>query len=299
MNTKIRALLSAGVLAACATSASAQHANFVLFGKPAEEAKDVPKENQFVHPISSPFFSENSFITSDARAWFLYHDLPSDSLIDGGEAYAGAVQLRLALFDCLQFVAYKDGYLRLNSGLVDEDGMMDIGAGIKWAFLQDFKNQFHAAVGVGYEVPVGDNDILQDDSEFRFWGSIDKGFGKFHIGANANFFLTTTDPDDDFGNSDYMSWHVRADYWVTEWFSPVIEFNGYHVLNAGESILPFQGIDVGNFGEGEDDPVISMAVGAEFRPCAPIGIRVAGEFPLTDEDDLYGWRLTASVVFSF
>lgn len=299
MNTKIRGLLSAGVLTLSAADALAQHANFVLFGDPAAEAKDVPKENVFVHPVSSPFFSENSFITSDVRAWFVYHDFPSDSLIDDGDAVVGAVQVRLALFDCLQLVAYKDGYASIDTGLVDEDGLMDIGAGLKWAFWQDFPNQFHAALGAGYEFGFGDDDILQDDDQVRLWASVDKGFGKLHLGGNVNFHIATTDEDEDFGNSDYLSWHIRADYWVCEWFSPVIEFNGYHVLSAGESVLPFQGIDIGNFGEGEDDPVVSMALGAEIRPCSCIGIRCAGEFPLTDEDDLYGWRLTASVVFSF
>lgn len=42
-----------------------------------------------------------------------------------------------------------------------------------------------------------------------------------------------------------------------------------------------------------------MGVGAEFRPAPNLGLRGAFEFPLTRNDDLFGTRWTASLVFSF
>lgn len=91
-------LLTAAAVLTSATLASAQHADFVLFGtnKPAAAVKP---EQKFVHPISSPYFHEDSFVTSDVRAWFVYHNFPSGGVINGGDAKVYAAQVRLALTD--------------------------------------------------------------------------------------------------------------------------------------------------------------------------------------------------------
>lgn len=65
------------------------------------------------------------------------------------------------------------------------------------------------------------------------------------------------------------------------------------------SPLPFHGLDVGNFGKGEDDPAVSFGAGFEIRPIENLGLRFAWEIPITDNEDLFGQRITASVVFSF
>ena len=108
--------------------AAAQHADFVLFGDSNPAAADVPAEQRFAHPITAPYFHEDSFVTFDARAWYLYHDAPNASPIGGGNAHAAAFQLRLLSTERLQFVAYKDGSIWWDSGLVEDKGLIDIGA---------------------------------------------------------------------------------------------------------------------------------------------------------------------------
>ncbi|MGB0767620.1 MAG: pyridoxine 5'-phosphate synthase, partial [Phycisphaeraceae bacterium] len=44
-----------------------------LFLDPDPEMAAVPAEQQFVAPVTSPFYHENSFITSDVRAYYVYH----------------------------------------------------------------------------------------------------------------------------------------------------------------------------------------------------------------------------------
>lgn len=290
---------AAGLSLGLASSASAQAGKFVLFGEHPKEAADLSITQRFVHPITSPYYHEDSLITSDVRAWFLYHQFPGESLIGGGHAFVEALQIRLAITPTVQLVAYKDGLIQFDTPLVDEDGANDVAAGLKWAFYQDYENQFHAALGAGFQFPWGDQEVLQNDAEVRFWASVNKGFDKLHLGATLNFLLATGD-DDALGNSDRMSWHVHADYGLCDWFSPVVEFNGYHVINAGTSPLPFHGLDVGNFGLGEDDPVVSFGAGFEIRPMPELGLRFAWEIPLTDnDDDLFSQRITASIVFEF
>ncbi|XAL99329.1 hypothetical protein OT109_17335 [Phycisphaeraceae bacterium D3-23] len=283
--------------AALALPAAAQHADFVLFGEPDAEAADVPENQQFVHPITSPYYHENSFVTTDVRAWYLYHDFPNSVL--GGDVQVAAVQVRLALTDRLQLVAYKDGYAWFDDTVVNDHGLMDIAAGLKWNFYRDSAEQLSMAVGVGYEISSGDDHVLQDDDELRLWFSVDKGFDDFHVGFTFNYFYPTGG-EDPLGDAERISWHVHLDYYVNEWFSPVVEFNGYHTIDASSTApLPFTGVDVTNLGGGESQDVVTMGIGGAFRLDSDISLRIGYEFPLTDDIDLFGDRWTASLVWEF
>ncbi len=291
------------LLATCSTcvlagSAAAQHADFVLFGEPDPAAAAVPLEQQFVHPVTSPYFHENSFVTSDVRAWYIYHDFPNAVL--GGDATVVAAQLRLALTDRLQLVAYKDGYAHFDDTVINNEGFMDIAAGLKYNFYRDIEEQLHMAVGIGYEFDLGDSRVLQDDEELRMWFSIDKGFDKLHLGATFNYFIPGGN-EDAFGDAERLSWHIHADYFVCEWFSPVVELNGYHTTDSSSTApVGFTGVDVANLGGGQDEDVITMGLGGEFRiPETDLAIRAAYEFPLTNDLDLFGDRFTLSLVYSF
>ncbi len=285
------------------TGAYAQHAKLVLFGEPTEAAAEAPASQQFVHPVTSPYYHEDSFVTSDVRLWYVRHSLPG--AFGDGEAHLYAAQVRLALTHELQFLAYKDGYVDYNSSLTgSSEGKMDIAAGVKWNFIQDWENQFHMAVGVGYEIASGDGRVMQNDDEWRIWGSINKGFDELHLGATVNVFIAD-DSSQGLGNSDWLSWHLHADYYVCDWFSPVLEFNGYHVLDegtiGGATPLPVTGVDVANLGGDHDEPVITAALGAEFRPfeAYDVAVRAAYEPALTDNNDLWGSRWTTSLIWSF
>lgn len=295
--SSVRLALALGVVGAATGLANAQHAKLVLFGEENKDAAAAPVENTFVHPLTAPYHNENSFVTSDVRVWFAFHNLP-DEVLGGGNIWTLAAQVRLALTDRLQLVAYKDGFMSIDTDAIDETGWVDVAAGLKYAIIQDYKENFHWSVGGGYELPIGDPSILQNDDEWRLWTSVDKGWDRFHLGGALNLFLAD-EKDDEFGNSDRLSWHVHADYYVNEWFSPVLEMNGYHILNAGNSPLPFHGSDVFNLGTGEGDPVITLAPGIEVRPCKNVGLRGAFEFPLTSEEDVWGSRFTFSAVYSF
>jgi len=297
-SVSLKAAAVVSVVVLIQAPASAQHADFVLFGDPNPRAAEVPKEQKHVHPLTSPYFNEDSFVTSDVRAWFLYHDFPKSSAIGGGNAKVYAAQARLALTQSLQLVAYKDGYIDWDAGIVTADGANDIAAGLKWNFIQDWDNQFHAAVGVGYELSTGSSAVLQDDDEWRFWLSANKGFDRLHLGAMANYFIAD-DPGQGLGNSDAISWHLHADYFVCDWFSPVVEINGHHVVDNGTVVVPFSGLDVVNLGGSESQDVVTIGLGTELRPADSIAARVAYETPLTSNKDLYGYRWTFSLVWSF
>ena len=292
MNSKKNTLLSLGLLALGSTL-SAQ-GGFVLFG---DSNVEIAPEQKAVRPISAPYFHEDSFVTTDVRAWYLEHNFDSDTI--GGDVMVAALQVRVALTDSLQFVAYKDGYTEFDGAgpLADSNGWNDIGAGIKWAFLQDWENQVHMAVGIGYEFGFGDDEVLQDTDELRLWLSWNKGFEKLHLGATANLILSEDDNENTFGNSDMITLHLHADYYLTEWFSPVVELNGYLAQDSG--LLPFSGVDAVSLGGGEENDTYTYAIGGEVRLLDGLGLRIAYEDELTDNVSLFGDRWTLSAVYEF
>lgn len=261
--------------------------------------KPLLGDDQFVAPVTSPYYNENSMITTDVRAWYVHHKVNGDALGPDAAVNDYALQLRVALTDSLQLVAYKDGYLDFDGGPSTE-GWNDLAAGLKWQFLRDDESHLYAAVGAGYEFRTGESHALQNDSEYRLWASVDKGWGKFHGGATINWRGTTSGKDSDNGNSDVFSWHLRGDYRASEICSPVVEINGYHIASDSNTGVPLNGADVLNLGATSAGATITGGLGVELRCGGNTAVRAAYEVPLTGHDsDLYGTRLTVSLVYTF
>lgn len=257
----------------------------------------APQVNQFVHPISAPYYHEDSFVTTDLRAWYAYHTFSPNSVLAGGEVQVLAAQVRLALTDDLQFVAYKDGWDHLHSGLIQGDGWNDIAAGLKLEFYRDWSKQTFLSAGVGYQFPFGESSVLQNKEDIRLWLAGDKGIGALHLGGTFNYFFADGAKGVG-GASDTISAHLHADYYVCSWFSPVVELNYYHTLkNRGP--LPIQGADFTDLGDGKADDIWTLAIGGEIRPTSNIGIRAAFERNMNKPTDIFDNRLTLSAVISF
>jgi len=295
-------------VAATVLPAQAQQAGFVLFPNApqlslfpdlaAKSATPLPGDQIFVHPITDPYFHEDSFVSTDLRPAYIYHGFSDHSILDGGEANLVAAQVRVALTDQLQLVAYKDGFMTLHPGLFHADGWNDIAAGLKWEFLQDATDQLYAAFGVGYQFPWGESKVLQNKEELRLWGSIDKGFNKLHLGATFNYFIATGEQGL-YGAGDSLSGDVHADYRICDWFSPVVEGNVYHVTSSRHPVLPIQGADVTDLGDGSSDDVWTVGVGFEVRPCNSLAIRAAYEKNVSHPSDIFDSRVTVSAVIAF
>ncbi|NBB77987.1 MAG: hypothetical protein GVY36_00840 [Verrucomicrobia bacterium] len=296
MNNKTNTLLTVGIFAA--SSSLFAQGGFALFG---ESGPGLNPEQRTVRPISAPYYHEDAFITSDLRAWYVEHDFDSDTagVLNNGSAMVAALQIRIALTERLQLVAYKDGYTEFDDAgaLRNDSGVNDLAAGLKWAFIQDWTNQFHMAAGIGYELGVGDADVLQDSDELRLWISANKGFDRLHFGATLNFLKALDSDDSRFGNADMMTLHLHGDYYLTEWFSPVVELNGYLAQDKG--VLPFSGVDAGSLPGGEENDTYTVAFGGELRIVEALGLRVAYETELNDNVSLFGDRWTLSAVYEF
>lgn len=305
---KLPIILTLGAFAVSPLFA-AQQAGWTVFGGKSGAVADKP-EQDFVHPVTSPYFHEDSFVTNDVRAWAVYQKLPKTlalagggSAPQGGDAQVYAAQLRIALTDRLQFVAYKDGYVVMDGDALQEEGWNDLAAGLKYAWYQDREKQLFAASGIGYELHTGNDAVLQQDDEVRLWTSVNKGYDKLHLGAAANLVVPTDDKSGpgDFGGSTVFSWHLHADYRVCERFSPVVELNGYHILDDGKNGVTDLNIgDVANIAGGQGRSLVTAGLGGEFRcPVTGLKFRAAYETPLSNGNDAFKYRVTGSVVWSF
>jgi hypothetical protein len=310
-------LATLAIASACASTASAQHAGFVLFGEPTQRVQEIDPSNRFVHPITAPYSAEDSFITTDIRAFVMFQRFDNDfsnySSSDDVKIYG--IQARLALTNQTQLLIYKAGYNDFDGAL--DSGITDLGIGFKWNFIQDWGTNLHAAFGVGYDIPIGDSSF-DDDDELRIWLSVDKGFGDLHLGGSVQYRYANNETpirqvagqgtpatnDDDFapfpeeGDSSILSLHFHADYYLNKWVSPVVELNYYQPVSASDFNQTFwNGGDIANLAT--DQSNLTLGLGAELRPIEKLGLRAAYEFSLLSNEDILDWRVTVSAVYGF
>ena len=251
-----------------------------------------------VHPITAPNYSDDPYITSDIRGTYMNQQFPDNEVLEGGAARVYDFQGRYALSESTQVMVSKLGSADLHLAGNEDYGATDIAIGLKHALLSDFEARRHFAVGAGYEFGLGDEDTLGDDDELRLFATFAQGLGRTHLSGSVNY-LIATGAEDDNGDSDRLSFHLHADYEVNESFSPVVELNYYTVTGEGEPVTPFSGVDLANFGGNEDEDVLTIGVGGELRVIRDVKMRLAYESPLTDNEDLFGYRWTASAIWSF
>ncbi|MFT4511830.1 MAG: hypothetical protein ACI91B_000513, partial [Planctomycetota bacterium] len=92
----------------------------------------------FHEPIGQPVYFETPFNDTGVRALYLKHDFANGSALGGGDLKIYAMQARIALSDRWQFIATKDGYSQLSTGLLGNDeGWNDIGFGLKYVVIAD------------------------------------------------------------------------------------------------------------------------------------------------------------------
>jgi hypothetical protein len=127
--------------------------------------------------LTAPYYHEDSFITSDLRAWYLNHQLDHY----WRRSHRGGLQVRVALTEQLQLVAYKDGYTRFSGGHLNG---RTAGMTSRWdSSMPSCRTglmNITSAAGIGYEFDWGNSEALQNTDELRLWISENKSFGKLH-----------------------------------------------------------------------------------------------------------------------
>lgn len=249
-------------------------------------------------PVSTPYYFEDPFINSDLRLVYVWHNIPESSELRGGEVQVWAAQVRLALTDRLQFIATKDGYTRMHTGITpDNDGWNDFAVGLKYAFWVDHEADWILSGGMRWEWNNGNLGVLQgNDDELSPFVSFAKGWDKWNLIGALNWRIPTNHHE----GVHSLTWHAHLDYELFPNFFPLVEVNGIHWLSNGDRMpLSVEYLDVGNLGSqrvrGRD--FFSAGLGFRWNVHENVSLGTIWEIPLESKNEsIEDSRVTVNVV---
>lgn len=178
-----------------------------------------------VAPMSMPYLFEDPYITTELNLVGIYHNLPHDSVFEGGEVGVLALQARLALTDRLAFIATKDGFTVIrpdNPWLKNEEGFMDVTAGFKYAVIDDRERGLIVTPSLRVEVPVGNADVFQGQGKGVFIPAVSVGWGPENVHLITD--LGAQLPVDGHKDSTSLFYNIHLDQAFEVGFIPGADF---------------------------------------------------------------------------
>ncbi len=259
----------------------------------------------FANPVGNPLYFESPFANSEVRFLYLWHKFPKGTAIGGGELSTFAAQARLALTDRLAFIATKDGYTRMQAGILPEaDGWNDAAVGLKYAFWLDPASQSAVTGGLRWQWHNGNRNTLQGNTdELSPFISFAKGWDRLHLLGN----LTSRMPMDRHDGNYILSYDLHLDYEVAPTvlpgFLPLVEFHGLHYLSDGDRLpIGVGGLDYANIGSSgvAGNAVFWSSIGWEWKFTPHLSWAAAYEFPLhTTDTDIFDQRVTTHLALKW
>lgn len=270
-------------------------------------------KSETISPVANPIYFEDPQIDSEIRPIYFYHGLPGVFRFNGGTAPLGgdvqvfALQLRYALSDRLAIIATKDGYIESQPDhtLPHAYGWGDVTAGLKYALIDDKKDEFILTPGFTLEVPTGNENVFQGRGAglWNLFASSEKGWGKFHVTGNLGFLIP-----DDFGEQTAQAhYSLQLDYPVCQYFIPFVVANGYTILSKADhnylSGVPlttefYDLSDLGSTGA-EDRTEITVGAGIRSRLLDNLDLGFAYEIGATTPQGIFDNRITADLIWRF
>jgi len=284
--------------------------------------------------MSMPYLFEDPYITTELNLVGIYHEMPKDSILQGGEAGVIALQARLAITDRLAFIATKDGYtfMRNDNGLLDnEEGFMDITAGFKYAVIDDREAGLIVTPSLRYEVPLGSDGVFQGTGKGVIIPAVSVGYGPGSIHLIAGLGAQLAVDGDKDTSSLFYNIHLDQAFEVdfisgADFIVPFIELNGTTYVDSGDGKstietdlgrLPIgvvqraldgltantrgEGIDVANLGSSgmAGKSIITMAWGVRIPFNNGFSTGISYERVLSQRQDIFEQRFTAMVSYNF
>ncbi|MEL6766373.1 MAG: hypothetical protein AAFP17_04280 [Pseudomonadota bacterium] len=271
---------------------------------------------RYAPPLLNPVFNETPHITTEAKPFVAYHDIPDDFLSGGGRVIAAGLQLRAAITERFGLIATLDGYtdVGFDGVLSDDGGFNDLGFGAKYAFIMDPEAGVIATAGLRYQAPIGNlnTDVIGLDGS-----NIDlNGTGAGYI----NPFVTAlyqTGPvtlqgsvggqialSDD--NWTFIHASAHASYELDGGFYPFAELNILAPVDGGNSVVNdlglvnLTGADLADIGASDPRTMVLIGGGLRYRLTDHAIVGVGGEANVTNrEDTIYGFRFIADAVIHF
>ncbi len=266
------------------------------------------RHSRYVPPLTNPIFNETPYVTTEARAFYLYNEIPDQFVTDGGHFHLWALQLRLAITERLGFIATKDGYVDayFDEVLEDEDGFANIALGFKYAIISEPETETLLTAGLRYEIPIQDLEASGLELQGNGDGFLNpfitgtRTFGDFGLQASFGANLALRPSED----TSILHYSLHADYELFPGFFPMLELNGYTAISNGNRsqgvISQIDGVDALNFGSKDRDTTIALGGGVRYRFNDNWQLGFGGETPLTDDDNtIMDYRVYLDLVLSY
>ena len=254
--------------------------------------------DQFVSPMTNPFYFEDPRTLTEVRTIFFRHKVPLP--VGGGDVEAAAIQVRAALTDRLSVIITKDGFLASSNPAAD-DGWIDVNAGLKYNLYVNPCHRTLLSGGVTYELPVGSTRALQGngDGMFNLFLSGTTQCLGWNVVATRGFLLPTNHHDE--STIYYASTHVDHRIASSKFFF-VAEGTWFSYLASGDGpIEGFEGGDLFNFGARgvTGNNIVTGALGLKYKPGPTSEFGIAWEKPLSGRRDVMDNRLLLDWIFRY
>ena len=304
---------------------------------PIEQAPAPDWREFMISPVSNPIFFEDPRIRTEVRLIYLYNRVSDDFGLNvggtfvnlgGADIHAYGAQVRVALTPRLALIATNDVGIYFEpdrpiegTAFQRQTGYSDVDVGFKYALIDDAPHQFLLTPILTYAIPTGARRVFQGDNSgiFDVAVSAEKGFDRFHLIGNAGIRV----PVDNDRNSTEFHYSLHADYFVSRYFIPLVEFNGWTVVDSpsgqkgplGNQLdralglpegtvntgLNTEGADLINFGASNLEGETQAAIGVGFRSKLHknVDFGFIYEHAVTSPEGAFEQRVTTDLIFHF
>ena len=256
--------------------------------------------DDFISPISNPFFFEDPRALTEVRGIFLNNNLPGD--IGGANGQLWAVQLRGRLTEQVSVIAPRIGYWHIVPGGNDSPaGFMAAPVGFKYSLIRDVERQFLLSGGATYFIPGGGGSYTNfGDGDFHFFLTGGKQiFDRGHWISGSGFRI----PANNNWGTQLWYWSNQWDYEIARDWYPLIGVNWFHWMNSSAQNLTngITGLDLVNLPTAgvAGHNVVTSVVGLKWKPSGHLEVGAGYEFPLTANGDILNNRIYADVIFRY
>jgi len=255
--------------------------------------------DDFISPISNPFFFEDPRSLTEARGIFFANSLPATS--NGGDADVWAAQLRGRLSERLSVIAPRLAYLNVNQAGNPTSGLLSAPVGVKYNFVRDVDRQLLVSGGVTFFIN-GSEDAASafGDGDFHFFLTGGKQiFDYGHWLSGAGFRIPT---NNNFGTQMFY-WSNQFDVELPGHVYAVGGVNWFHYMRSSNVNYTGSvgGLDLINLPAGDiaGTDVVTALAGLKWKPSANLELGSGFEFPLTNNTDILRNRFYADVIIRY
>jgi hypothetical protein len=256
--------------------------------------------DDFVSPLSNPFFFEDPRSLTEVRGVFIENSLPNQ--VNGGDFQAYAAQLRGRVTDRVSIIAPRLGVFQVNQAGGDTpNGFLSAPVGFKYNFLRDPERQLLASCGLTYFIK-GSGDAISNFGDGDYHLFLTAGaqiFDRGHWLSGTGFRL----PGDTNWGTQLWYWSNQWDYEVRDGVYLLSGVNWFHWmrsagLNSGSNVT---GLDIVNLPVNgvAGDNVATGVLGVKLKPSRHCEIGSGFEFALTDRTDILKNRLYVDFIFRY